>query len=1057
MKSYPVLMLLLTSACALWSQKYHFRSWSVEEGLPSSQINHLFQDSKGYLWLATFGSGLVKFDGKAFTTYSEKDGLTNTLMRGFAEDKNGDIWVGTLGGGAYRFDGQKLIPFPENDKVPFRKRVYSVKSDLANLMWFGTDSGVYSWNGKELQYRTGGGLAPKEAVMEIFIDKDNNAWIGYWNGGLGCFTGDKFILYNRKNGFPCDTVLSIGQDNAGNVWAGLSQGVCIIKGFPASATFSKVYLSKEADASLVQTILNTKDGKMFIGTSTSGIAEISEEMSVRFITSKNGLPLNTVYDLMMDIEGNIWASCWSYGITQFRSRLFTHFPNDDKLDCKYVNCFASAENGSMFVGTSAGLRKISRNGDSITSISGLPGKNYTSIYPIGKGKWLIGGAKGVCFFFDGKNAEVPKNYIKSGSPESKRLARDQNGKIWLASWGMGAGCLSDTGYRHYLPSNGFCCDYLTTVFVDSQNRVWFGTWDHGLCMIDQQTGKIHNYMKKHGLPQDYVNCITEDSQDRIWVGTNGGGIAMVSSDSILSFGTETGILSGTVNSILVQKNKYVWLGTSKGISRLDLHLFDSLGIVKFRNYGKAEGFTPIECGSNALHLDGSGRIWIGTKKGASMLDPDEEVPNLSAPKLFLSAIELFFKPFDWTLNGHSYDTRNNLPIDPKLKYDQNHLTFRFTGISLTLPEKVKYRYMLDGVDKEWSPETPETQVTYSGLNAGDFTFLVKACNNEGIWSEPVSFSFSISAPFYKSTWFLSSLAFLVAASFYGWMRVRTHNLERGKRLLEEKVAERTAEVVQQKNVIEARNKDITDSINYAKRIQYTLLANESIMQSGLHEYFILFKPKDIVSGDFYWAASPSIQGEGRSVFFLAACDSTGHGVPGAFMSLLNISFLNEAVKEKNLQKPDEILDYVRSRLVENISTEGQKDGMDATLLSFNKQDGRIEYAAAYNPPFMVRNSIAFEFTADKMPVGLSDRMNSFKLQTMDICKGDMVYLYTDGFPDQFGGPKGKKLKRKMLLNFLVSISHMSAAEQHVALEGKFQDWKGELEQIDDVLIIGIRI
>jgi serine phosphatase RsbU (regulator of sigma subunit) len=248
-----------------------------------------------------------------------------------------------------------------------------------------------------------------------------------------------------------------------------------------------------------------------------------------------------------------------------------------------------------------------------------------------------------------------------------------------------------------------------------------------------------------------------------------------------------------------------------------------------------------------------------------------------------------------------------------------------------------------------------------------------------------------------------------------------------------------------------KNKEITDSFNYAKRIQHTMLANEELLKGNLSEYFILFKPKDIVSGDFYWATSRNDK------FYLAACDSTGHGVPGAFMSLLNISFLNEAVNERNILAPNEICGHVRMKLVESISQDGGQDGMDGVLVCFDKEKKKLSFAAAHNAPILIRNNKIIEFEADKMPIGKGERTENFKQQTVDVEPGDIFYLYTDGYTDQFGGPKGKKFKYKQMKALIQSICNQSMTEQKKILNDIIENWKGSLEQTDDILLIGFKV
>ncbi len=257
-------------------------------------------------------------------------------------------------------------------------------------------------------------------------------------------------------------------------------------------------------------------------------------------------------------------------------------------------------------------------------------------------------------------------------------------------------------------------------------------------------------------------------------------------------------------------------------------------------------------------------------------------------------------------------------------------------------------------------------------------------------------------------------------------------------------------ISKQKELVEHKNSEILSSINYAKRIQYALLAHKEFIEANLHQHFIYFHPKDIVSGDFYWAAKKG------SRFYLGVCDSTGHGVPGAFMSLLNTGFLSEAINEKNILEPNIVLDHVRSRLIETISKDGQKDGFDGILICLDEKTNELTYAAANNAPILISNNALSELEKDRMPVGIGENETPFKLFTLRPKKGDTLILYTDGYADQFGGPKGKKFKYKQLNELLLKISVEKMEDQKNELERTFQNWRGELEQVDDVCLIGIR-
>lgn len=278
-------------------------------------------------------------------------------------------------------------------------------------------------------------------------------------------------------------------------------------------------------------------------------------------------------------------------------------------------------------------------------------------------------------------------------------------------------------------------------------------------------------------------------------------------------------------------------------------------------------------------------------------------------------------------------------------------------------------------------------------------------------------------------------------------------LNEQKIMIEEKNAvlfESKKEIQHQKELVEEKQKEIVDSINYALQIQKTLIANHDFVNRTIPDSFVFFRPKDIVSGDFYWATRKDDR------FYLAVCDSTGHGVPGAFMSLLNINYLNEAIKEKGITAPNEVFDHVRSRLIETISQNGRQDGMDGILICIEDNSNVITYAAANNKPVIVMNNELLELKADKMPVGIGETQKPFTLFSFERYPGSVLYLYTDGFADQFGGPKGKKFKYKQLDDILLSAHQLPVYEQQEKLKQVFEMWKGNLDQVDDVCVLGVR-
>ncbi len=296
---------------------------------------------------------------------------------------------------------------------------------------------------------------------------------------------------------------------------------------------------------------------------------------------------------------------------------------------------------------------------------------------------------------------------------------------------------------------------------------------------------------------------------------------------------------------------------------------------------------------------------------------------------------------------------------------------------------------------------------------------------------------------------------LIAGSIVGFLVIvllifslRAYSVKQKDNVL---LNEQKKEIAHQKDLVDEKQKEIVDSINYALQIQKTMIANHALVNETVPDSFVYFKPKDIVSGDFYWATKKD------NHFYLAVCDSTGHGVPGAFMSLLNINYLNEAIQEKNILKPNQVFDHVRKRLTETISQNGRKDGMDGILLCMEEGSNTITYAAANNSPVLISDNKLVELSCDKMPVGVGEKAESFTEFSFNAKKGDMLYLYTDGYPDQFGGPKGKKFKYKQLEELLLENNKLDVYKQEVVLKQRFEKWIGKLEQVDDVCILGIRL
>jgi len=290
-------------------------------------------------------------------------------------------------------------------------------------------------------------------------------------------------------------------------------------------------------------------------------------------------------------------------------------------------------------------------------------------------------------------------------------------------------------------------------------------------------------------------------------------------------------------------------------------------------------------------------------------------------------------------------------------------------------------------------------------------------------------------------------------------RKKNQKLAESKRQIEKintDLEQTNAEVIKQKDIIEQKNQSITDSIQYASRIQAAVLPPVNFLDEFGINNFILFKPKDIVSGDFYWGVKKNDK------VIIAAADCTGHGVPGAFMSMLGHAFLEEIVNTRETENAAVILNILRDEIINTLKQKGSegetRDGMDISLVVMDLNAGKLDYAGANNPLYLVRDGGMLKYEADRMPIGIHViSLTPFTNRNIEIKRGDLIYLSSDGYADQFGGPRGKKLMYKPFQDLLLKNSSRAMEQQKQLLEQHFEDWKGNREQVDDVLVIGVKI
>lgn len=443
----------------------------------------------------------------------------------------------------------------------------------------------------------------------------------------------------------------------------------------------------------------------------------------------------------------------------------------------------------------------------------------------------------------------------------------------------------------------------------------------------------------------------------------------------------------------------------------------------------------------------NGLAYFGFIQGLGVFDLSAQEKELTPFHSIISSV---------VLGGDSvYKSTNQTGINnwiPKVEYTKGTFIFNYATPYSTFPKNIEYSYQLEGYDDRWSPWTKETKKEYTNLFENDYMFKVKAKNTYGQVSEVASYKFVVTPPFYRETYMyvLYFLGVIGLGVFFSKLYIR--KLRREKIELEALVSDRTREVVAQKEKVERQNQDILASIHYAKHLQSAILP--TIHNDYFKDHFILFLPRDVVSGDFYWKF------ETPSHCYFAIIDCTGHGVPGAFVSITAFNALNRIIRDKEIYSPAAILTDLNKEVKEVFQNQGEEkaqDGMDLSLIRIDKNSNEIVYSGAQNPLWLIRNGELTIYKANKVSIGgLTEENYQFAETKIEVQEGDLMYLFTDGYADQFGGEKNKKFKSKQLKELLLNIAQLPCEEQLELVHKSFESWKGDCEQVDDVLLACVK-
>jgi serine phosphatase RsbU (regulator of sigma subunit)/streptogramin lyase len=672
---------------------------------------------------------------------------------------------------------------------------------------------------------------------------------------------------------------------------------------------------------------------------------------------------------------------------------------------------------------------------------GLPADEVTALYLDSRNDLYIGTGVSGLYVKKAGDQRIRPLLVSGNSLDNIVNAIDGNGDSIFVATNNGVYTYNpSSGHRTYFSTtNGLPHNKVNDVLIDQEGIAWVATLTSGLFGISPSQEIVEVII--HGKPKIEFIALEEDPDGAIWAGTYGDGVFKFADDTLSWYNENTGLKNDYTYAIGLDPRGYIWTGHREGFSRIDPHK------EIIRTFGKEAGFTA-DISFRASLSTPAGGLLFGSTNGVIRYDAFQAKEDTVAPRLSLKSVVISDIPYDPTR-----------PI--KLKYDRYRIRIDFVGINLSNPEQVTYQYKLEGYEDDWSDVSGVPYAFYGRVEDGDYQFLLRACDGNGnCTAEPISLEIIVKIPVWKAWWFITSAILLVLAILFVIFKIRERNQKAIQEYLQRQLDERTREVIMQKEEIEVKNRDITDSINYAQRIQASILPPIKKLHDAFSGSFVFYQPRDIVSGDFYWYERVA---EDR--FMVVCADSTGHGVPGAFMSMIGTTLIKDICLRAGIQKPSQVLttldQEVRESLNQNMETSGSNDGMDIIVAEIDTKNYKLTVSSAMRPVIVYAGDEQIYIKGSRSSIGGQvdeDRSDKdFIDQVFQLKKGDIIYMFSDGYPDQFGGPLGRKFKMVRLKNLLRDIHEKPMEEQYNYIKSNFFLWKEDLEQVDDVLFMGIKL
>jgi ligand-binding sensor domain-containing protein/serine phosphatase RsbU (regulator of sigma subunit) len=1035
----------------IYPQNYNFLEFNVESGLCDNFVYNAIQDDNGFLWLGT-GLGVCRYDGIEFSTQFFGDSLPNVPVKQSFIDSKGKLWFGFDNGQIAIYKNNSFSVIDPGNELRSSIQGFTELSN-GNILAATQNKGLFIINNDNTISQIIKGIEG-QLISSIESTDDDIILLGTYEGLfvyqvmpdnvslglLGKFDETAYINVKTIRKRKVENSFFIGTEDEGLFVLNVS-GTDI-----NNFRLDKIGDTPELAYLDVNDVYEDKQNNIWISSGGTGVyklkyltSEDSLYSSVLF-SEDNGLISNFIYDIFEDFEGNFWFGSYGAGLSVLKNQAFSIFKLNEEI---YSNNIISIiqKNDKYWLGTETGI-VITDFSDAnpvlIDNSNGIPNDLITSLFEDEKGDVWVGTYRNGIYRIRNNSLKAYQYYYSQNSlVNSINKITGSAGIIWAATNGGVLKLNTINGRNDSISTvDGLPHNKINDIFIDSKQNVWAATRSNGL----------YNLIEKKSLAIDAqaeleFRSIGEDGQGTVWGVTYGDGIFGFQQDSLLYFSAADGLKVNYCYSIKEDIKGNLWIGHRPGLSRLNSER------TNVKSFGVEQGIN-FNFNSHSIITDNKGNLVFGSSDGILVYDPEADIPDTIPPQLNITSLKISDE--DYSFNEPIY-----------LPYKKYKIRIDFRGINFKNPESVKYQYKLEGFDDDWSDPVSQAFVNYSRIEDGKYIFKLKACDESGNCTEnPLELRIEVKIPVWKTWWFILTLIIILIITVYTIIKVRERKQRQIQEYLQTALDERTKEVREQATEIENKNRDITDSINYAQRIQASILPPIGRLQDTFSGSFVFYQPRDIVSGDFYWYDTVW-----KDKFVIVCADSTGHGVPGAFMSMIGTTLIKDICSRPKVQSPSEILatldKEIQDALNQNAEAEKSNDGMDIIVAEINLKTNYLKIASAMRPIILYlngeqtyvkgsRNSVGGRFDED------SDQ-KEFNNEGFQLSKGDIVYMFSDGYPDQFGGPLGKKFKMVRLKNLLRDIHEKPMDEQYNYIKSNFMLWKEDLEQVDDVLFMGIKI